>query len=66
VPGSGVAPERVPGHGDLPRVGVVDAGEHLDERGLPGAVGTKEGKDAAGVDIEVDPGEREGSPEALG
>jgi hypothetical protein len=45
---------------------VVDAGEHLDERGLPGSVGAEEREDAAGVDVEVDPGQREGPAEPFG
>ncbi len=58
--------ERVSVHRDLPRVGMVDAGENLDERGLSGAVGTEEGEDAAGVDVEVDLGQGEGAAEPLG
>jgi hypothetical protein len=66
VPGGGMTPERVPVHRDPPRVGVVDAGEDLDERGFSGPVGSEKGEDAAGVDVEVDSGERAGPPEPLG
>jgi hypothetical protein len=44
---------------------VVDAGEHLDERRLSCSVGTEEGEDAAGLDVQIDPGQREGTAEPL-
>jgi hypothetical protein len=56
----------VPVHRDPPRIGVVDAGEHLDERRLSGPVGTEKGEDAAGVDVQIDPGQRDGPAEPLG
>ena len=55
--------ERVTGDGHLALVRVVDAREHLDEGGLPGTVGTEQGEDAAGVDVEVDRVQREGAAE---
>lgn len=60
-----MASERVSVHRDLSRIGVVDAGEHFDERGLSGTVGSQEGQDAAGVDVEVDPGQGECPAEPL-
>lgn len=64
--GGGVASEGVSVHRDPARVGVVDAGEDLDERGLSGSVGAEEREDAAGVDVEVDPGQCEGPAEPFG
>lgn len=57
--------ERVPGHGDLALLRVMDPGEHLDEGGLPGSVGAEEGEDAAPVDVEVDPVQGDGAAEPL-
>ncbi len=57
--------ERMAGDGHLARVRVMDAREHLDEGGLPGAVGTEQGQDAAGGDVEVDGVQGEGAAEPL-
>ncbi len=65
VAGGGGTAEGLPVHRDLPRVGVMDSGEHLDERGLSGPVGTEEGEHAARAHIEVDPGQRDGRAEPL-
>lgn len=64
-PGGGMGAERVPGHGHLALVGVVDPGEHLDECGLPGAVGAEQSEDAASVDVEIDRGQRGSAAEPL-
>ncbi len=62
-PGGCFAAERVPGHRHLALVRVVDAREDLDQGGLSGAVGTEQGQDAAGDDIEVDRVQRHGAAE---
>jgi hypothetical protein len=61
-----MTPEGVPVDRDPPRVGVVDAREHFDERGLPGSVGTEQRQNSSGVDVEVDSGQREGPTESFG
>ena len=54
-----------PSKRDRPRVGRVDAGDRLDERGLAGAVVADQRDDLAGLDLEVHVAERLDRPEAL-
>ncbi len=57
TPGVGVEVGQVDAvDGDAPPVRGVQAGEQLDQRGLPGAVGTDDGQALTGRDLEVEPG----------
>lgn len=61
----GFGPKGMPGHRHFALVGPVHTGEHLDEGGLPAAVGAEEGKHAAAVEVEADPVQRDGAAEPL-
>ena len=50
----------------VPELGWMHAGEDLDQRRLAGAVVADEGDDLAGMDVEVDVGERRYGAEVLG
>ena len=50
-----------PADHDLPRAGLQEADEEVDQRGLPRAVRTQDGDELPLLDVEVDPGERLGA-----
>ena len=51
--------------GDVAAVGLVDPGDHLDQRGLAGAVVAHERHHLTGPDVQVDVGERLDGAESL-
>ena len=50
-----------PADHDLPRAGLQEADEEVDQRGLPRAVRAQDGDELPLLDVEVDPGERLGA-----
>ena len=52
--------------GDAPRVGAIDAGDDVEERGLAGAVRADQAEDLVRRDGEIEPVERHHAAEVLG